>query len=59
MTDEKLQKKYFERIGKEVDKLKNLSKDKFQAKIDSCIQKVFEGAYIERLQTMYDKSKEA
>ena len=36
-----------------------MSKKKFQAKVDECISKVFEDAYLGRLQTMFDKSREA
>ena len=31
----------------------------FKAKIDKSIEKVFENAYIERLQNIYDRSREA
>lgn len=36
-----------------------MSKTKFQSEVDSCITKVFENAYIKRMKTMFDKSKEA
>ena len=59
MTDEKLKEKYFVQIADEFSKYKDMSKEDFQSEIDSCITKVFETAYVDRLQTMFDKSKEA
>ena len=37
MTDEKLKEKYFLEIAEEVGRLRNMRKDKFQAKIDACV----------------------
>ena len=48
-----------EKVDKEVYKLKEMPRDKFQNTVDDCVMKVFENAYIERLSNMYDKSKEA
>ena len=59
MTDEKLKEKYFVQIADEFSKYKDMSKEEFQSEIDSVITKVFETAYVDRLQTMFDKSKEA
>ena len=58
-TDSKLRSRYFEKIDEEVSKLKEMPREQFQNTVDDCVNKVFEGAYIERLQTMFDKSKEA
>ena len=57
--DTKLRANYFEKVDKEVNKLKEMPRDKFQNTVDDCVMKVFENAYIERLSNMYDKSKEA
>ena len=59
MTDEKLKEKYFLEIADEVARLRKMTKKRFQSEIDGCISNVYEQAYIKRLQTMFDKSKEA
>ena len=59
VTDSKLQASYFDKINGEVRKLEAMNKTDFQGEVDSCITKVFEEAYINRLKTMFDKSKEA
>ena len=58
-TDTKLRASYFEKVDKEVNKLKEMPKEEFQSTVDDCVMKVFEDAYINRLATMFDKSKEA
>ena len=57
--DTKLRSRYFEKVDKEVNKLKEMPREEFQKTVDDCVNKVFENAYLERLTTMYDKSKEA
>ena len=57
--DTKLRASYFEKVDKEVNKLKEMPREEFQNTVDDCVMKVFEDAYIERLTTMFDKSKEA
>ena len=59
MTDEKLKEKYFLEIADEVGRLRGMSKKRFQTEVDACISNVYEQAYLNRLQTMFDKSKEA
>lgn len=49
MTDKKLREKYFEQVGAEVKKLKNMKAAKFQQTVDDGISKVFEDAYLGRL----------
>ena len=57
--DTKLRASYFEKVDKEVNKLKEMPREEFQNTVDDCVMKVFEDAYIERLTKMFDKSKEA
>ena len=57
--DTKLRASYFEKVDKEVNKLKEMPREEFQNTVDDCVMKVFEEAYIERLTNMFDKSKEA
>ena len=59
MSDPKLRSNYFEQVTKEVKKLKNGPQNRLQQKVDACIVQTFEKAYLQRLQTMFDKSKEA
>ena len=54
MTDEKLKEKYFLEIADEVGRLRGMSKKRFQSEVDSCISNVYEQAYLNRLQTMFD-----
>ena len=57
--DTKLRASYFEKVDKEINKLKEMPREEFQNTVDNCVMKVFEDAYIERLSKMFDKSKEA
>ena len=57
--DTKLRASYFEKVDKEINKLKEMPREEFQNTVDDCVMKVFEDAYIERLSKMFDKSKEA
>ena len=57
--DTKLRASYFEKVDKEINKLKEMPREEFQNTVDDCVMKVFEEAYIERLTKMFDKSKEA
>ena len=59
MTDLKLRTNYFSKIDHELQKLKNKGTEEFQTIVDACITKTFEDSYLNRLQTMYDKSREA
>ena len=44
--DIKLRSGYFEKVDKEVSKLKEMPKEEFQKTVDDCVMKVFEEAYI-------------
>ena len=44
--DTKLRSRYFEKVDKEVSKLKEMPKGEFQSTVDDCVMKVFEDAYI-------------
>lgn len=56
-TDERLREDYFQRAYQEVDKLDANHSELFK-KVNTHIQKIFEEAYIEKLQLVFDKSKQ-
>jgi hypothetical protein len=57
VSDKKLRKWYFDGINSELMKLED--KKAFYSVVNSKIHKIFENAYFERLNLVYDKSKEA
>ncbi len=59
LNDRKLREGYYDSLRSEVNKMRKMNRDEFKKIVDDKIDKVFEGAYIDRLQTMFDKSREA
>ena len=57
-SDEKLRERYYEEINAEVNKL-DADKEAFYALVNNKVQSIFEQAYLRRLNTIYERSKEA
>jgi len=58
VTDKKLRTRYFESINTELQRLEE-DPQLFYSKVNKMISKIFEAAYLERLDTIHEKSKEA
>jgi hypothetical protein len=56
--DQKLKDHYFDKLRSEVKKLEN-NKDNFYKLVNQKIQTIFENAYLEKLNKIYEKSVEA
>ena len=58
MSDQKLREHYFDRINEDLDKLIS-DPDAFNKQVNDIIDDVFTNAYLEKLDKVYQKSKEA
>jgi hypothetical protein len=58
MTDKKIRGAYSEKVNEVLAKLQT-DKQEFDAKVESQINEIFQAAFIDRLGTVFEKSKEA
>ena len=58
VNDPKLRDKYFSQIREQITALESNTKE-FYDLVNSQIQKIFQNAYLEKLQLVHDRSKEA